>query len=96
MDIRDDQNSSSQSSESRPKKKPLILVVDDQTTVIRIMSKMLKPHYDLCVATDGQKAIDVARNMLPDLILMDNLMPGMTGVEACGILKNDPLTEKFL
>ena len=53
MNIRDDQNSSSQSSESRPKKKPLILVVDDQTTVIRIMSNMLRPHFELCVANGG-------------------------------------------
>ena len=33
--------------------------------------------------------------MLPDLILMDNLMPGMTGVEACEILKSDPITDKI-
>jgi putative two-component system response regulator len=95
METRDDQSNHSQSNESQPIKKALILIVDDQATIIRIMSNMLRPHYDLCVATDGQKAIDVARNMLPDLILMDNLMPNMTGVEACKILKSDPLTEKI-
>ncbi len=75
--------------------KPLILVVDDQATIIRIMSHMLQPEYAICVATDGDRAIEVARNQLPDLILMDNMMPGMTGVEACKILKADPITEKI-
>ena len=75
--------------------KPLILVVDDQATIIRIMSNMLQPDYAVCVATDGKKAIEVARSQLPDLILLDNLMPGMTGVEACKVLKADPITENI-
>ena len=95
METTDDRPGGTQTSRSPPSKKALILVVDDLATVIRIMSKMLRPHYDICVATDGQKAIDVARNMLPDLILLDNLMPGMTGIEACKILKSDPLTENI-
>ncbi len=73
--------------------RPLILVVDDQATIIRIMSNMLKPDYDVCVATDGEKAIEVAKSRLPDLILLDNMMPGMTGVEACKALKANPLLE---
>ena len=77
------------------REKPLILVVDDQVTVIRIMTNMLQPEFTVCVATDGGQAIEVAKNQLPDLILMDNLMPSMTGVEACKILKSDPETEKI-
>lgn len=75
--------------------KPLILVVDDQVTIIRIMSSMLQPDYAVCVATNGNKAIEIARNQQPDLILLDIIMPGMTGIEACKALKADPITEKI-
>ena len=74
------------------RKKPLILVVDDQTTIIRIMTNILQPEYDVCVATDGEKALEVAHAQQPDLILLDNMMPNMTGVEACMALKKMPDT----
>ena len=72
--------------------KPLILVVDDQATIIRIMTSILQPMYDVCVATNGKKALDVARMQQPDLILLDNMMPEMTGVETCMALKELPAT----
>lgn len=72
--------------------KPLILVVDDQATIIRIMTNILQPKYDVCVATNGKKALEVARTRRPDLILLDNMMPEMTGVEACMALKESPAT----
>lgn len=72
--------------------KPLILVVDDQVTIIRIMSNILQPDYDVCVATNGMKAIEIAKEQRPDLILLDNLMPEMTGVETCLALKEIPET----
>ncbi|MBT4493225.1 MAG: response regulator [Gammaproteobacteria bacterium] len=72
--------------------KPLILVVDDQATIIRIMSRILRPTYEVCVATNGRKALDVAREQLPDLILLDNMMPEMTGIETCMALKDMPET----
>ena len=73
--------------------KPLILVVDDQATIVRIMTNMLQPRYEVCVAMDGNKAIDIARSLKPDLILLDNLMPGKTGIEVCEILKAHEDTE---
>lgn len=75
--------------------KPLILVVDDQATVIRIMSRILQPTYDVCFATSGKRAIEVAKEQLPDLILLDNIMPEMTGVETCLILKELEETSKI-
>lgn len=69
------------------REKPLILVVDDQATIIRIMTSILRPKYEVCVATDGRKALEVAQNQQPDLILLDNMMPEMTGVETCIELK---------
>lgn len=73
--------------------KPLILVVDDQATIIRIMTSILQPTYDVCVATSGKKALEVARTQRPDLILLDNMMPEMTGIETCMALKEIPVTE---
>jgi putative two-component system response regulator len=75
--------------------KPLILVVDDQATIIRIMTNILQPTYDVCVATNGRKALEVARNQRPDLILLDNMMPEMTGIETCMALKEIPVIEKI-
>ena len=77
------------------REKPLILVVDDQVTIIRIMTNMLKPQYDVCVALDGDKAIAVAMSQQPDLILLDNLMPGKTGFEVCELLKKAPETAEI-
>jgi putative two-component system response regulator len=73
--------------------KPLILVVDDQATIIRIMTIILRPKYDVCVATSGRKALEVARTQQPDIILLDNMMPEMTGIETCMALKEIPATE---
>ncbi len=75
--------------------KPLILIVDDQATIIRIMSNILKPRYDICVATSGKRALEIARDQRPDLILLDNLMPEMTGIETCIALKEIPTTENI-
>jgi CheY-like chemotaxis protein len=49
--------------------KPLILVVDDQATIIRIMTSILQPTYDVCVATSGKKALEVARTQRQRLFL---------------------------
>lgn len=75
--------------------KPLILVVDDQATIIRIMSNILRPTYDVCVATNGRKAIEIAKEQRPDLILLDNMMPEMTGVETCLELQKDEQTRSI-
>lgn len=56
------------------------------------MSNILKPTYDVCVATNGRKALDIAQEQLPDLIILDNMMPEMTGVETCIALKKIPET----
>lgn len=72
--------------------KPLIQVVDDQTTVIRILANMLQPDYEVCVATNGNMAIRVANDQQPDLILLDMMMPDLSGIEVCKALKENPDT----
>ena len=74
-----------------------ILLVDDSCTE-RLVNRMIfsqKTNYVLVSAVDGKEAVERAREEQPDLILMDIVMPRMTGLEACRILKKDKATEKI-
>jgi twitching motility two-component system response regulator PilH len=71
----------------------LILIVDDSPTEVHVMQKALERHgYRTAVATDGAEGIRLARQMQPDLIFMDIVMPGMNGYQATRTLVNDPDT----
>ena len=71
--------------------KATILIVDDEISNIEIMNAVLEDDYEVCFATSGRQALDVARTAQPDLILLDVLMPGIDGFEVCRQLKADPL-----
>ena len=72
--------------------KKRILVVDDEPNIRLLLIRMLSNDYTILEATDGQEAIDLARDLKPDLILMDLLMPRMDGYTACSVIKTDPTT----
>lgn len=76
-------------------KKPTVLVVDDQVTVIKVMERMLSPEYTILAARTGASALEIARMKLPDLILLDMVMPEMNGIEVCQQLRKDPLTSSI-
>jgi CheY-like chemotaxis protein len=76
--------------EETPKQK--ILIVDDVPANIKILQLTLMPDYDICVSTDGAEALQLANANLPDLILLDIMMPGMDGYEVCRRLKSAPRT----
>lgn len=69
--------------------KATILIVDDEISNIEIMNAVLEDDYDVCFATSGQEALEVARAAQPDLVLLDVLMPGIDGFEVCRQLKAD-------
>lgn len=69
-----------------------VLLVDDVKDNINILVEALRGDYKLGFALDGPSAIKYTRGKLPDLILLDIMMPGMDGYEVCKILKNNPLT----
>ena len=73
--------------------KPLVLIVDDNSTNIDLLVDTLKNDYRLGVAKNGQKALDYTEKYLPDLILLDIMMPGMNGYEVCGRLKTATRTK---
>jgi len=69
---------------------PLILVVDDNETNRDILDTRLKANgYEIVQAADGEAALAATRQHLPDLILLDVMMPGLNGIEVCRRLKED-------
>ena len=77
-------------------KENAILVVEDISMNRRLIRDILEYHrYEVVEAENGAEAIRIARECLPCLILMDLQMPVMNGLEAAGILKNDPLTKEI-
>lgn len=76
--------------------KQKVLIVDDTPQNIHVLMETLKDSYKIVAATSGAKALQLAcRDPLPDLILLDVMMPEMSGYEVCEQLKKDPLTEKI-
>jgi putative two-component system response regulator len=71
---------------------PSLLIVDDTETNIDVLVEILEDDYEICVAMDGPTAIELAIESNPDLILLDIMMPGMSGYEVCERLKADSMT----
>lgn len=68
-----------------------ILIVDDQAAMLHSLCATLSRFgYDLLVANSGQQAINILNGSHPDLILMDNMMPDMSGIEVCRAIKESP------
>ncbi len=70
-----------------------ILVVDDEPNNLQLLKQVLNEQYQLLFATNGVKALEAAVKHLPDLILLDIMMPGISGYETCERLKANPLTK---
>ena len=70
-----------------------ILVVDDIEANVRLLeAKLSAEYYQVSTANDGPTALAMAANDLPDIILLDVMMPGMDGFTVCKRLKEDPIT----
>lgn len=73
------------------KSPPLILIVDDNPANVEIFQMRLAANnYKIITAMDGEAALRMAKNHLPDLILLDIMMPKMDGISACRHIKSDP------
>jgi len=67
-----------------------VLVADDERDILEIISYNLTSEgYDIYTAKDGNEALDMARKINPDLIILDVMMPYKTGIEVCQILRAD-------
>lgn len=71
--------------------KDLVLIVDDSTETLSLLNNLLENEgMETLVALEGNQALSIARKMLPDIILLDAIMPIMDGFELCRLLKSDP------
>ena len=79
-----------------PGQLPLVLVADDDPST-RLLLRMTLERGDLRVAdaANGNQAIEMTRELRPDLVILDMRMPGMTGFEAIERLRRDPLTTRI-
>jgi PleD family two-component response regulator len=72
--------------------KPTILVADDTPTNIELVEAILGAEFEILFAPDGVVAVEIAQAEVPDLILMDVMMPILDGYEACQRIKADAKT----
>ncbi len=72
-----------------------VLVVDDIAENIDVLRKVLEDEFIVKAAVSGSMALKVAEKTLPDLILLDVMMPDLDGYDVCRALKNNPLTHRW-
>ncbi|MFP4403183.1 MAG: response regulator transcription factor [Nanoarchaeota archaeon] len=77
--------------------KKKILIVDDEPQIVDLVKLMLgEESYDFIEAYDGFDALEKAKTQLPNLILLDIMMPGMDGYEVCQKLRANPKTKNIV
>ncbi|HEX9241489.1 MAG TPA: response regulator [Anaeromyxobacter sp.] len=75
---------------------PLVLVVDDEPEIRQLVERMLTSHgYQVALAVDGQDALDQADALLPDLVLLDAMLPKVHGFDACRRIKAGARTRRI-
>lgn len=72
--------------------KPLCLVIDDSPDVVRYLQTLLEKDYLVAAAFNGQRGIEKALELIPDVIISDVMMPEKDGLELCDFLKSDERT----
>ena len=75
--------------------KKTILVADDESNVRESARRILSQDYEIIEAANGEEAVNLAKNKIPDVILMDMMMPRMDGLAACDEIKNNEITKNI-
>ena len=74
------------------KSKIKILCVDDEPDILEILKYNLSNEgYNVSTAKDGKKAVEIAKGIVPNVIIMDIMMPNMDGIQACELLRSDEM-----
>lgn len=73
--------------------KKKILIADDEPNIVSLLEDLLTPQYDVVRAYDGTTALAEIRNTKPEIILMDMMMPGLSGYEVLRLLQADSETK---
>lgn len=72
-----------------------VLIVDDENINLITLTHILMPEYTIYAAKNGSSAVKIAKKQLPDVILLDILMPDMDGYEVLSMLKSEEDTRKI-
>lgn len=72
--------------------KKKIVIVDDEEDILSALNETLNKEYMVFSASNGRDAVELAQKVIPDLIVMDILMPEMDGLEACRLIKKERTT----
>jgi DNA-binding response OmpR family regulator len=77
--------------------KKKIIIIEDEPDILEVLSYNLKREgFEVFSATNGTLGLSLAEKELPDLILLDLMLPGMDGIEICSSIKNNPVTQNAL
>ena len=72
-----------------------ILVVEDEQLILELINEICKDlDCKILCATDGESALEIAKSKIPDMVLLDVLLPKMNGHQVCKSLKSDPVTSQ--
>src|SRR5947208_3207136 len=75
--------------------RPTALVADDEPDMLRFLKSQLSPHYNVVEAVDGQQAIEKAGQFIPEVILLDMMMPEKDGLQACREIRERTSTQSI-
>ena len=75
------------------REKPLVLCADDDDDIVALVAVRLeRAGYEVASASDGERALELARELHPDVVVLDVMMPRRTGTEVVELLRADPAT----
>jgi CheY-like chemotaxis protein len=70
------------------------MIVDDEESLIELLTAILEAEgYEVTPARNGQECLEKLKSVTPDLVLLDMMMPGMSGREVCEKIRSDPKTK---
>lgn len=72
----------------------MILAVDDEPLNLMILKELFEDEHDITLAESGEEAMDKLENAVPDVVLLDVMMPGIDGIEVCKRIRSNPKFEK--
>lgn len=72
--------------------KPTVLIADDEPDMLRFLSSQLQGNYHVVAVVNGKEAVEKAAGVLPDIILLDMMMPEKDGLQACREIRENPVT----
>ncbi len=77
---------------SKQKKRETLLLIEDNSDLNHYLAKVLSEHYQVIRSVDGEEGYQLVNRFLPEVVISDIMLPGLTGLEICQKIKDNPLT----